>query len=116
MCLSLPRASAHLVALGQLLSDAAEDTDLAATLASVCIEDAAKGLPCDPGSFRGFLSFLATHVSSGSSTDRIKADILYIALELLDCCLVTTMAQSSAVQQASVVLLCLVHRAVKYAI
>lgn len=35
---------------------------------------------------RGFGSFLASHALSASCQDHVKSDVLYVALELLDCC------------------------------
>lgn len=36
--------------------------------------------------FQGFGSFLASHALSASCQDHVKSDVLYVALELLDCC------------------------------
>eukprot|EP00903_Cladosiphon_okamuranus_P005498 g5479.t1 len=36
--------------------------------------------------FQGFGSFLASHALSASCQDHVKSDVLFVALELLDCC------------------------------
>lgn len=36
--------------------------------------------------FRGFGSFLAAQAVSVSCPDNVKSDVLYIAMELVDCC------------------------------
>lgn len=91
----LPRASGHLYLVGQLLTNASHDRALAATLGNACItrgDEAPRG--CEGGlvggadlrRFHGFGSFLAAHTVSVSCPDSIKSDVLYVAMELLDCC------------------------------
>lgn len=94
--LGLPRASNHLFAVGQLLSDASQDQALAATLTGACITYTQSGgeAPCcrvdeSLSPFRSFASFLAAHVSSLSLLDQVKSDVIYVTLELLDCILAT---------------------------
>lgn len=98
MSLGLPRASGHLYAIGQLLSDASQDRALAMIIADACMAGAtaaAMGWSMMRGAVGGgcptplseFSSFLASHAASASSPDHIKSDVVYVAMELLDCCL-----------------------------
>lgn len=99
--LGIPRASGHLFLVGQLLTNASHDRTLATTLGIFCTElgSTAEG-SCftndgrmeDFGqeALREFPSFLAAHAVSVSCPDHIKSDVMYVAMELLDCCKVAT--------------------------
>ena len=45
----------------------------------------------------GFAPFLAAHAVSASCPDRVKSDVLYVAMELLDCCTVACTAATPQV-------------------
>ncbi len=47
---------------------------------------------------RGFGSFLAAHAVSASCPDEVKSDVLYVAMELLDCCTVACMTTAPRVK------------------
>lgn len=49
--------------------------------------------------FRGFASFLAAHAVSVSSPDHVKSDVIFVAMELLDCCLAVAADQSRGLLQ-----------------
>lgn len=100
--LGLPRASNHLFAIGQLLADASRDRAFAAILAESCKILAPGGSEVTGcraenamTSLGGFVSFLAGNIVSTSSPDHVKSDLMYVALELLDC---IVMAKNDAVQ------------------
>lgn len=48
----------------------------------------------------GFGTFLASHALSASCQDHVKSDVLYVALELLDCC--TTAGASTTIASLQV--------------
>lgn len=126
--LGLPRASGHLFLVGQLLTNASHDLALATTLGDACFgrrDDLAhpqaapppgvaggnggggEGMPGSAAErgmqqerLRGFGNFLASHAVSASCQDRVKSDVLYVALELLDCC--TTAGATAVAPQVSV--------------
>lgn len=116
--LGLPRALVHLYLVGQLLTNASHDLALATTLGNACFgrcDDLAhpQALGAGHGNggggmtergveqerLRGFGSFLASHALSASCQDHVKSDVLYVALELLDCC---TTAGATIAPQVSV--------------
>lgn len=97
--LGLPRASGHLFTVGQLLANASHDRALSGFLADACTNggDAANAGNCRRSgdrtsaggggdAFRGFASFLAAHAVSVSCADDIRSDVIYVAMEVLDCC------------------------------
>lgn len=110
--LGLPRASGHLFIVGQLLTEASHDPALAVILGRACVgkNDALQGegdagrFSCDPAGtggtrhLRGFSSFLAAHCTSASCPDHVKSDLMYVAMELLDCC---TAAASAGLEELS---------------
>ncbi|CAM9350518.1 unnamed protein product, partial [Sphacelaria rigidula] len=111
LSLGLPRASGHLLAIGKLLSDAWQDPPLATFLADACMADASAvtaAAAAPGGSARGggvaggergvdgrvvttafseFAAFLAHAASSSSLSDQVKSDVVFVAMELLQCCL-----------------------------
>ncbi|CAM9618499.1 unnamed protein product [Ectocarpus fasciculatus] len=110
----LPRASGHLYLVGKLLTNASHDRALAAALGNSCFgrrdghaqrqqqalaigDRRGQGIfPGHGGSgfetrdkgeeLRGFGAFLAAQALSTSCSDHLKSDVLFVALELLDCC------------------------------
>lgn len=99
LSLGLPRASGHLYLVGQLLISASHDRALAITIGNACMmhEGApieSNGIFCrsrtaegiEGSNFGGFASFLAAHAVSSSCPDHVKSDVIYVAMELLDCC------------------------------
>lgn len=133
--LGLPRASGHLYLIGQLLADASHDRALATTLGNACFgrhcDDHARrqalgvgdgndvGVTTSSGGgeggvtetsveeerLRGFGPFLSAHALSASCPDHIKSDVLYVAMELLDCC--TTACMDAAVAPQVDVYVCI---------
>lgn len=126
--LGLPRASVHLYLVGKLLANASHDRVLAATLGNSCFrrrdghgqrqqqalaigDRSGQGIvPSHGGSgveisdegeeLRGFGAFLAAQALSTSCSDHTKSDVLFVALELLDCCTTVCMGAGIA-RQAS---------------
>ncbi|CAM9489958.1 unnamed protein product, partial [Choristocarpus tenellus] len=111
MAIGLPRASGHLFTLGQLLTDASKDVALASHLYLQVIWGGGKEGNMDgtvhlPGprmrTTREFTSFLSAHATSRIAPDHVRSDVIYIALELLECSLsglsipVTSTATSAA--------------------
>ncbi|CAM9160635.1 unnamed protein product, partial [Scytosiphon promiscuus] len=113
--LGLPRASSQLYLVGQLLTSASRDRVVATTLGNACfhplgeehhaveqqLHHAIVGMDESGGriQLRGFGSFLAAHALSASCPDHVKSDVLYVAMELLDCC--TTAGMTAGIQRAS---------------
>lgn len=99
--LGLPRASGHLYTIGQLLANASHDRALSAFLADACANvggdanvgnssrrsgDHTSAAGGGGKAFLGFASFLAAHAVSVSCQDDIRSDVIYVAMEVLDCC------------------------------
>ncbi|CAM9827019.1 unnamed protein product [Ectocarpus sp. 6 AP-2014] len=124
--LGIPRASGHLYLVGKLLANASHDRALAATLGNSCFgrrdghgqrqqqalaigDRSGQGIvPGHGGSgaetrdegeeLRGFGAFLAAQALSTSCSDHTKSDVLFVALELLDCCMAVCMGAGIAPQ------------------
>ena len=109
--IGLPRASGHLFLVGQLLECASQDPVLATTLGRACIgsndapldskeggSNACPGEVNSMGHFQGFTSFLAAHCVSTSCPAHIKSDLMYVAMELVDCC---TTAAAAGLEELS---------------
>lgn len=122
----LPRASGHLYLVGKLLANASHDRALAATLGKSCFgrrdghaqrqqqslaigDRSGQGnVPSHGGSgvetsdegeeLRGFGEFLAAQALSTSCSDHTKSDVLFVALELLDCCTAACVGAGIALQ------------------
>ncbi|CAN0375875.1 unnamed protein product, partial [Ectocarpus sp. 12 AP-2014] len=124
--LGLPRASGHLYLVGKLLANASHDRALAATLGNSCFgrcdghgqrqqqalaigDRSGQGIVASHGGsgvetsdegeeLRGFGAFLAAQALSTSCSDHTKSDVLFVALELLDCCTAVCMGTGIAPQ------------------
>lgn len=116
--------------IGQLLTDASRDRALATTLGNACFgrrcvdhahqkafrigggNDVGRsissggagggvtGSSAEEERLRGFGPFLAAHALSTSCPDHVKSDVLYVTMELLDCCTTACMDAAVALQVA----------------